>query len=125
MVTPHEPSERGQQLRNLKARRAPDVTRRLGFEDALRRSEAQFRQLADAMPQIAGLLQQTGHRLFQRAVVPVQRFVGGGEKRGLEGNRRRGLLKTASDGITHPCLLLLLLAVSARGDEVRSRSYPA
>ncbi len=49
---PHRPSERDLRLLDLHARHAGDLIVRHGFEEALRRSEAQFRQLADAMPQI-------------------------------------------------------------------------
>ncbi len=49
---PHRPSERDRRLLELHARHAADLIERHEFEKALRRSEAQFRQLADAMPQI-------------------------------------------------------------------------
>lgn len=49
---PHRPSEHAERLLDLYARHAADLIERHGFEDALRQSEGQFRQLADAMPQI-------------------------------------------------------------------------
>ena len=49
---PHRPSERDERLLDLYARHAADLIERIRFEEALRSSEAQFRQLADAMPQI-------------------------------------------------------------------------
>jgi PAS domain S-box-containing protein len=49
---PKRPSERDERLLDLVARHVADLVERHGFEEALRRREAQFRQLADAMPQI-------------------------------------------------------------------------
>ncbi len=40
---------------------AEDVTQRRGMEDALRESEARFRQLAESIPQLAWMAQPDGH----------------------------------------------------------------
>ena len=58
---PHRPSERDQRLLDLYARHAADLIERHAFEEALRRSEAQFRQLADAMPQIVWTARPDGN----------------------------------------------------------------
>jgi PAS domain S-box-containing protein len=58
---PHRPSERDQRLLDLLAGHAADLMERLGFEAALRQSEAQFRQLADAMPQIVWTARPDGY----------------------------------------------------------------
>jgi PAS domain S-box-containing protein len=58
---PHRPSERDLRLLDLHARHAADLIVRHAFEEALRRSEAQFRQLADAMPQIVWTARPDGN----------------------------------------------------------------
>jgi PAS domain S-box-containing protein len=50
--SPHRPSERDERLLDLYARHAADLIERLNSDEALRRSEAQFRQLADSLAQI-------------------------------------------------------------------------
>jgi PAS domain S-box-containing protein len=50
--TPHSPSERDLRLLDVLARQAADLIERKRAETALVVSEARFRQLADAMPQI-------------------------------------------------------------------------
>jgi PAS domain S-box-containing protein len=57
---PQRVSDRNQRLLDLYARHAADMIERFRFEAALRRSEAQFRQLADAMPQIVWAAQPDG-----------------------------------------------------------------
>jgi PAS domain S-box-containing protein len=57
---PHRPSERELRLLDLYARHAADLIERHAFEQVLRRSEAQFRQLADVMPQIVWTAQPDG-----------------------------------------------------------------
>jgi PAS domain S-box-containing protein len=59
--TPHRPSERDGRLFDLYARHAADLVERGRFEEALRRSEAQFRQLADSMPQIVWTARPDGY----------------------------------------------------------------
>ena len=46
---------------DLYARHAADLIERIRFEEALRQSEAQFRQLADAMPQIVWTARSDGY----------------------------------------------------------------
>ncbi len=58
---PHRPSERDLRLLDLYARHAADLIERHAFEEALRRSEAQFRQLADVMPQIVWTARPDGN----------------------------------------------------------------
>jgi PAS domain S-box-containing protein len=58
---PHRPSERDQRLLDLHARHAADLVERLGYEEALRRSEAQLRQLADSMAQIVWTARADGN----------------------------------------------------------------
>src|ERR1019366_7667498 len=62
---PHRPSERDQRLLDLHARHASDLIERHGFEEALRHSEAQFRQLADSMPQIVWTARPDGEIDYQ------------------------------------------------------------
>jgi PAS domain S-box-containing protein len=57
---PRRLSDRDLRLIDLYARHAADVIERTRTEDTLRRSEAQFRQLADAMPQIVWSAAPTG-----------------------------------------------------------------
>jgi PAS domain S-box-containing protein len=58
---PHRPSERDQRLLDLHARHAADLVDRRRFEAALLQSEAQFRQLADSMPQIVWTARPDGY----------------------------------------------------------------
>ncbi len=58
---PHRPSERDERFLDLYARHATDLIERLGIEEDLRRSEARFRQLADAMPQLVWAARADGH----------------------------------------------------------------
>jgi PAS domain S-box-containing protein len=58
---PHRPSARDERLLDLYARHAADLIERIRFEEALHRSEAQFHQLADAMPQIVWTARPDGY----------------------------------------------------------------
>jgi PAS domain S-box-containing protein len=68
---PHRPSKRDGRLLDLYARLAADLIERLSYEDALRQSEARFRELADAMPQIVwtagsdGVIDYSNRRWFE------------------------------------------------------------